>query len=51
MKCPDCENGYNLKTYTLGGEIVTVKIWCETCKGTGHIKYEGERDDIAFGGE
>jgi len=48
IKCPDCENGYNERTLTSGGELIILKEWCETCKGTGHIKHEGEREGVAW---
>lgn len=44
MDCPDCEGGYNRITVIKGGELKSVKEWCETCKGSGQVSYEGDRN-------
>lgn len=49
MKCSDCDGkGYNEQNFKEGYLIVTVKVWCETCKGTGKVKYEGDRKGVEW---
>jgi len=51
MKCKECGGkgyigGMFLK---IGSPLpIFVKVWCETCKGTGQIKWKGRRDGVAW---
>ena len=48
MQCPKCEGkGYKIVTATFGGDLRSIKQWCEKCSGTGQVKYEGDRSDVA----
>jgi len=52
IKCDVCKGkGYILSTRIVGGALEPIKIWCEKCKGTGHVKYEGDRTGIEWEGE
>ena len=49
MKCDQCKGkGYIEQNYKNGSLLVPVKEWCEACKGTGRIKYEGDRTGIEW---
>jgi DnaJ-class molecular chaperone len=52
MNCPDCEGkGYNVKGYVEDFVLEPVKVWCETCKGTGKVDYNGDRTGVEWEGE
>jgi len=52
LKCTDCDGkGYTVSTRLVDGRLEPVKIWCETCEGTGRITYKGDRTGIAWEGE
>lgn len=50
--CDECNGlGYKIQGFILGGLGKTFKIWCERCKGTGLMKWEGDRSGIGWEGE
>ena len=53
MKCSKCKGqGYKDKTIQDEFDLEAIRVWCYECKGSGKIKYTGDRsDDIAWGGE
>ncbi len=52
MKCPDCD-GKGYKDRVVNGDygLEAVREWCYNCKGSGKLKYNGDRTDIAWEGE
>ena len=49
MKCPHCEGkGYIEMPFMGDGEVVTSKIWCEHCHGTGKVAYDGKREGVEW---
>jgi len=49
IKCPDCNGkGYKETTFVVDERAENIKVWCETGKGTGQMKYEGRRTGIAW---
>ena len=51
MECSDCAGVGWTKFYPVIGSDWYIKEWCPYCKGTGEIKYEGNRDGIEWEGE
>lgn len=48
MQCEKCE-GKGWIPHPVFHEAKTViKEWCEVCKGTGKVKYEGDRSGIEW---
>ncbi len=49
MKCPKCE-GKGYKEEPVMGDycVGVIREWCPVCKGSGQIKYEGDRSDISW---
>ncbi len=49
MICDKCKGeGYTNQNFREGSLLVTIKVWCERCKGTGQVKYDGKREGIKW---
>lgn len=49
MRCEKCKGeGYTLRSYFDGEDVKTIKEWCEECKGSGVLRYKGDRTGIEW---
>ncbi len=49
MECDKCKGkGYTNQNFREGSLLVSVKVGCEKCSGTGQVKYEGDRTGIEW---
>jgi len=47
IKCPDCEGmGYNVIARPDGRGLMALKVFCETCQGSGEQRAPDERREL-----